>query len=572
MTLSSERPWQQHFPKQLIEQPFGKQPLAQHLTELLQHAVTHYAKQPAFSIVLANGFSQTLNYQQIEHSANHLANFLQHTWQLQAGDVIGIQLPNSLHYPIAVLACWKIGVIISNINPLYTARELEYQLSDTQAKALIVSDLFLDTFEKVIQQQPQLAQLKLLTASLSDFFPAPIQQQLAQHLREQAKQQQRCSTPSLPFERFEAALAQGAALAPYRPQQHATAVYQYTGGTTGRSKGAIISHQNLIHLIAMMTHYLEAYKRPIDHQQCILTAIPLYHIFAFTVNFLSFMQAGGHNVLIPSPRPMHNLKPAFEQFNITWLTGVDTLYAGLLAEEWFVNHPPQLNCAIAGGTALRPSTAERWTQIVGPILEGYGMTETSCAALLHPPLDPIRRGSIGFPFQGSNIKIIDDQGQELGINQAGELCVQGPHIVTAYLNRDAESQETFIDGWLHTGDIAKIDAEGFCYILDRKKDMVLVSGFNVYPNEVEAVLMLHPHIREAAVIAVDDPQTGEAVKAFIATEQSIAPEELMAHCRHHLTAYKVPKYIEVLAELPKSTVGKILRAELRQRKQHAKSA
>ena len=353
-----------------------------------------------------------------------MANFLQHRWQLQAGDVVGIQLPNSLHYPIAVLACWKIGAIISNINPLYTARELEYQLSDTQAKALIVSDLFVDTFEKVLQQQPKLNTFKLLTASLSEFFPAPIQQQLAQHFSEQAKQQQRCSTPSVPFECFADALAQGAALAPYRAQQHATAVYQYTGCTTKRSKGAIISHQNLIYLIAMMAHYLEAYNRPIDQQQCILTAIPLYHIFAFTVNFLSFMQAGGHNVLIPSLRPMQNLKPAFEQFNITWLTGVDTLYAGLLAEDWFVEHPPQLNCAIAGGTALRPSIAERWTQIVGPILEVYGMTETSCAALMHPPITDIRRGSIGFPFPGSTIKIIDAQGQELGVDQAGELCAR----------------------------------------------------------------------------------------------------------------------------------------------------
>lgn len=572
MSISTLQPWQQHFPKQLLEHPFGEQPLAQHLTALLDQAVAQYSNQPAFSLSLPNGLSQTLTYQQIEDFANQLANFLQHTWQLQPGDVVGIQLPNSLHYPIAVFACWKIGVIISNINPLYTARELEYQLTDTQAKALIVSDLFLNTFEKVLQQQPKLAELKLLTASLSEFFPAPIQQQLAQHFHQEAQQQQRSTSASIPFTTFAQALAQGATHLPYQAQQHQTAVYQYTGGTTGRSKGAIICHSNLIHLIAMMAQYLEAYQTPINPQQCILTAIPLYHIFAFTVNFLSFVKGGGHNVLIPSPRPMHNLKPAFEQFDITWLTGVDTLYAGLLAEDWFVQNPPQLNCAIAGGTALRPSTAERWTNIVGPILEGYGMTETSCAALLHPPLDSIRRGSIGFPFQGSNIKIIDDQGQELGIDQAGELCVQGPHIVQAYLNRDTETQETFIDGWLHTGDIAKIDAEGFCYILDRKKDMVLVSGFNVYPNEVEAVLMQHPDIREAAVIAVSDENTGEAVKAFIATHKPVSSHEILTHCRQHLTAYKVPKHIEFLADLPKSTVGKILRAELRILEQQSHSA
>ena len=285
-----------------------------------------------------------------------------------------------------------------------------------------------------------------------------------------------------------------------------------------------------------------------------------------------FFEAGAHNLLIPSPRPIGNLKPAFEKFKVTWMTGVDTLYAGLLQEEWFMQQPPQLTCSISGGTALRPSTAALWKQHVGTIIEGFGMTETSCAALLHPPIAQIRQGSVGFALPATQIKIINDQGEIQPLGEAGELCIRGPQIVAGYLNRDTETQQTFIDGWLHTGDIAKIDPDGFCYILDRKKDMVNVSGFNVYPNEVEAVLTEHPDILEAAVIAVPDEQTGEAVKAFIATSNpALSIDEVIRYCREQLTAYKVPKSVDILTELPKSTVGKILRAELRAR-QNVQSA
>ncbi len=562
---AQQRPWQRHLVAALQNYQLDESTLLDNLAQLATRNALQYADAAAFSVVLANGFSHSLSFQAIEQHANQLANYLQQHLQLHAGDVVGIQLPNSLHYPIAVFACWKVGLIISNINPLYTARELKNQLQDSAARALIVSDLFLNGFEQVLKEQPELQNLALISCCLSDFFPSPYQEGIAAQLAAEAQAQQRQIQPSITYSTFIDALHIGAELNNYQAQQHDVAVYQYTGGTTGASKGAIIRHANLAALIKTTGDYLRAYQSEFNQNDSILTAIPLYHIFAFTVNFLMFFDAGAHNILVPSPRPILNLKPAFEKFNITWMTGVDPLYAALLHEAWFQAKPPQLTCAISGGTALRPTTAQQWQQQVGTIIEGFGMTETSCAALLHPPIAEIRQGSVGFPLPATDIKIIDAQGQCVALGEAGELCIKGPQVVAGYLNRDAENAESFIDGWLHTGDIAKLDQDGFCYILDRKKDMVNVSGFNVYPNEVEAVLVEHPHILEAAVIAVQDPSTGEAVKAYITTDNTeLSIDEVIAHCRNYLTSYKVPKSIEILPELPKSTVGKILRATLRQ--------
>ncbi len=571
--IYAQRPWKKNLPASLQDYQFDATSIPQNLSELFDKAVHDFSDAAAFSLVLPTGLTKTLSFKQIQYYSDLLARYFQHELQLQPGDVVGLQMPNCLHYPIAVFACWKAGLIITNINPLYTARELEYQLNDSQAKALIVSDMFLATFEKVIAKNNDLKSLALITASLSDFFDAPYQALIAKKIETDAKAQGRSLTPSIDYCSFPQTFKKAEQLPELQSQTTAIALYQYTGGTTGRSKGAIITHQNLLSLVRMTGDYLRAHNSAFNQQDSILTAIPLYHIFAFSVNFLMFFEGGSHNILVPSPRPVSNLRPAFEQFKITWLTGVDTLYAGLLAEDWFVQNPPELTCAISGGTALRPATAEHWKAKIGNIIEGFGMTETSCAAMLHPPISIIRQGSVGFPLPGSEIKIVDVQGNEVPLGSAGELCVKGPHIVQGYLNRPEESADTFVEGWLHTGDIAQLDEDGFCYILDRKKDMVLVSGFNVYPNEIEAVIAEHPDIIEVAVIGVPDVQTGEAVKAYIATRNpSLFTDEILAHCKEHLTAYKVPKVIEILPELPKSTVGKILRAELRNLQQQLQSA
>lgn len=571
--IYAQRPWKKNLPASLQDYQFDATSIPQNLSELFDKAVHDFSDAAAFSLVLPTGLAKTLSFKQIQYYSDLLARYFQHELQLQPGDVVGLQMPNCLHYPIAVFACWKAGLIITNINPLYTARELEYQLNDSQAKALIVSDMFLATFEKVIAKNNDLKSLALVTVSLSDFFDAPYQALIAKKIETDAEAQGRSLTPSIDYCSFSQVFKEAEQLPELQSQTTTIALYQYTGGTTGRSKGAIITHQNLLSLVRMTGDYLRAHNSAFNQQDSILTAIPLYHIFAFSVNFLMFFEGGSHNILVPSPRPISNLRPAFEQFKITWLTGVDTLYAGLLAEDWFVQNPPELTCAISGGTALRPATAEHWKAKIGNIIEGFGMTETSCAAMLHPPISIIRQGSVGFPLPGSEIKIVDAHGNEIPLGSAGELCIKGPHIVQGYLNRPEESADTFVEGWLHTGDIAQLDEDGFCYILDRKKDMVLVSGFNVYPNEIEAVIAEHPEIIEVAVIGVPDVQTGEAVKAYIATRNpSLSTDEILAHCKEHLTAYKVPKVIEILPELPKSTVGKILRAELRNLQQQLQSA
>lgn len=571
--IYAQRPWKKNLPASLQDYQFDSTSIPQNLSELFDKAVHDFSDAAAFSLVLPTGLTKTLSFKQIQYYSDLLARYFQHELQLQPGDVVGLQMPNCLHYPIAVFACWKAGLIITNINPLYTARELEYQLTDSQAKALIVSDMFLATFEKVIAKNNDLKSLALVTASLSDFFDAPYQALIAKKIETDAEAQGRSLIPSIDYCSFSQVFKKAEQLPELQSKTTAIALYQYTGGTTGRSKGAIITHQNLLSLVRMTGDYLRAHNSAFNQQDSILTAIPLYHIFAFSVNFLMFFEGGSHNILVLSPRPVSNLRPAFEQFKITWLTGVDTLYAGLLAEDWFVQNPPELTCAISGGTALRPATAEHWKAKIGNIIEGFGMTETSCAAMLHPPISIIRQGSVGFPLPGSEIKIVDAHGNEVPLGSAGELCVKGPHIVQGYLNRPEESADTFVEGWLHTGDIAQLDEDGFCYILDRKKDMVLVSGFNVYPNEIEAVIAEHPDIIEVAVIGVPDVQTGEAVKAYIATRNpSLSTDEILAHCKEYLTAYKVPKVIEILPELPKSTVGKILRAELRNLQQQLQSA
>jgi len=571
--IYAQRPWKKNLPASLQDYQFDATSIPQNLSELFDKAVHDFSDAAAFSLVLPTGLAKTLSFKQIQYYSDLLARYFQHELQLQPGDVVGLQMPNCLHYPIAVFACWKAGLIVTNINPLYTARELEYQLNDSQAKALIVSDMFLATFEKVIAKNNDLKSLALVTVSLSDFFDAPYQALIAKKIETDAEAQGRSLTPSIDYCSFSQVFKEAEQLPELQSQTTTIALYQYTGGTTGRSKGAIITHQNLLSLVRMTGDYLRAHNSAFNQQDSILTAIPLYHIFAFSVNFLMFFEGGSHNILVPSPRPISNLRPAFEQFKITWLTGVDTLYAGLLAEDWFVQNPPELTCAISGGTALRPATAEHWKAKIGNIIEGFGMTETSCAAMLHPPISIIRQGSVGFPLPGSEIKIVDAHGNEIPLGSAGELCIKGPHIVQGYLNRPEESADTFVEGWLHTGDIAQLDEDGFCYILDRKKDMVLVSGFNVYPNEIEAVIAEHPEIIEVAVIGVPDVQTGEAVKAYIATRNpSLSTDEILAHCKEHLTAYKVPKVIEILPELPKSTVGKILRAELRNLQQQLQSA
>jgi len=428
---------------------------------------------------------------------------------------------------------------------------LHTQLVDSDAKLLIACDLFVEKAESVVEDLG----IKIISTSIGDFFDpetgAIIQQQVN-------------ANTSVKHRRFMDVLASGQKMQFKEGARHSVALYQYTGGTTGKSKGAVITHANLLAILQMTEDFFTSFDAELDRDDTILTVVPMYHIFAFTLNFMLFFKMGVRNVLIPNPRPISNLKPAFESFNITWMSGVDTLYSGLLSQPWFKDLKQTLKYAIAGGTALRPSTAKQWQSDVCMILEGYGLTETSCIVCVHPPVDPHRLGSVGLPMPGSDIRLVDENGCTVLPGQKGEVAVKGPHVIQEYLNRPNETKASMIDGWFLTGDIAEMDEDGYLRIVDRKKDMVLVSGFNVYPNEVEAVINNYPAVVEVAVIGVPDANTGEALRAVVVSrDPNLFAEDIIRHCREYLTAYKVPKQIVFLEDLPKSPVGKILRSELR---------
>jgi long-chain acyl-CoA synthetase len=345
------------------------------------------------------------------------------------------------------------------------------------------------------------------------------------------------------------------------------ALLQYTGGTTGVSKGAMLSHGNLLHNVQQMLAMGSSHMAP--GQECVLTALPLYHIFAFTANLLGFMAIGAHNILIPSPRPVQNLQRAIENYPITWMTGVNTLYNGLLNEEWFVAYPPKhLKASIAGGTALHSAVAQRWRELTRtPIAEGYGLTETSPVVSFNPLQGAPRIGSIGIPTPGTDVRLVTDAGQDAAPDEPGEIWVRGPQVMQGYWQQPEETAAVLRDGWLATGDVAVMDAEGYLRIVDRKKDLILVSGFNVYPNEVEDVIAQMDAVLEVAVIGVPDDTTGEAVRAYVVHNPEhgtpLQADAVVAHCRQSLAAYKVPKVVVVREELPKSAIGKVLRKNLK---------
>ncbi|WP_339460041.1 AMP-binding protein [Pseudomonas sp. EA_105y_Pfl2_R69] len=549
--------WEQSYPPSLRGYRVDPQELMGNIADFARQGAKQFAETPAFTIVLPSGLHADLSFAEVDELSDAFAAYLLVDQGLVHGDVVAIQLPNSLHYPLAVLGAWKAGLIVTNVNPLYTARELEAQLSDSGAKLLVACDLFVGRAEAVIAERG----VRLVTTSLGDFFPPAVGTSIQQKL---AADSGGDLTPSITHRRFSEALSIGCGHAPVQVQPHPVALYQYTGGTTGRSKGAVLSHANLRAVLRMAEDYINAHDMHIEPGEVIATVPPLYHIFAFNFNFLLFFRRGGRNLLVPSPRPLSNVFPVFDKFPVRWMTGVDTLYAGLLAEPWLQANPPKLKLAVSGGTSLRPSTAERWQAVVGPILEGYGLTETSCFVSFNPPGPTSRPGTVGLPMPGSEVRIADADGHELPTGTPGELLVRGPHIVERYLNRPDETADAFADGWFCTGDIAVMDEQGYIRIVDRKKDMILVSGFNVYPNEVEDVIAEHPDVSEVAVIGVADEATGEAIRAFVALRRpGLDGEAIIRHCRERLTAYKVPKQIVFREQLPKSPIGKILRAELR---------
>jgi long-chain acyl-CoA synthetase len=513
----------------------------------------------------------SLTYAQLAERSDAFAAYLRDVCKLNAGDRVAVQLPNGLPYPIVAFGILKAGCVLVNTNPLYTASEMIHQFNDSGAKVLVIVDIFADKLASVV---PQTGLQRIVLAGVSEMFPAVPNMIVRGVQKVWSKVLPPIPSLSVPIERLSIALQSGKAQANAEKVKgwwqdiaaDEIAALQYTGGTTGVSKGAMLTHANLL---ANVDQVLAMGKSHMAEDECVLTALPLYHIFAFTANLLAFLDIGGRNILIPSPRPVQNLQRAIENYPITWITGVNTLYNGLMNEEWFTAFPPRkLKAAIAGGTALHHAVAERWQKITGTrIAEGFGLTECSPVVSFNPLTGTARKESIGVPVPGTQVRLVDDAGNPVAQGEPGEIIVRGPQTMRGYWQRPEETAAIIKDGWLYTGDVAVMDPQGFFKIVDRKKDLVLVSGFNVYPNEIEDALAKLDAILEAAVVGVPDAKSGEAVRAYVVKNPEFAgeltKEAVLAHCKSLLTDYKIPKSIIFRDELPKSPIGKILRKDLK---------
>jgi long-chain acyl-CoA synthetase len=536
------------------------------LGELVRSVADTYSTAPAFTACMPNGMNGTLSFAQVDEMSDAFAVYLREVAGLNRGDRVALQLPNGLAFPIAAFGIFKAGCVLVNVNPLYTAEEMERQFLDSEPHALIIADMFADKIAAATRGHPIPNIIVTRVAEFLPSLPRGIIGLVQKHWDRSVK----------PIEvahiRLPDAIRAGRAhmgqdqleVARYAQDigPDDLACLQYTGGTTGVAKGAMLTHGNLIVNMEQSLEMIPAFERG---REVALTALPMYHIFAFTVNLLAFYWLGARNVLVPNPRPLTNLKRAFENYKITWMSGVNTLFNGLSNEAWFLDSPPKyLKLASAGGMALQTPVAKRWENITGkPLLQGFGLTETA-PVLAFNPLGKTRDGSIGVPVPSTHLACLDDAGKPVAIGERGEIAAKGPQVMAGYWRNPEETAKVLQDGWFLTGDIGVMDQDGYFYIVDRKKDMVVVSGFNVYPNEVEDCLAAHPGILECAVIGVPSDETGEAVKAFVvAKDKSLTTADIRTHCKAHLTAYKVPKLVEFRDSLPKSNVGKILRKDLR---------
>lgn len=539
------------------------------LADLAQRACEAHGPRRAFTCVVGNGMNGTLTYAQVGRMSDAFAAFLHHDCGLRPGDRVAVQLPNGLPYPVVAFGVFKAGCVLVNTNPLYTPHEMIHQFNDSGAKALVIVDMFADKLAEVV---PQTGIQTVVLAGVPEFFPK-IPETIVRGVQK-VWSRTLPPVPRLPVAtlRLREALAKGRAHAgDVRALWQGTsaddlALLQYTGGTTGVAKGAMLTHGNILANLAQVQAVSGGLM---ERDDCVLTALPLYHIFAFTANLMTFFEIGARNILIPSPRPVQNLQRAIENYPVTWITGVNTLFNGLMNEEWFAAYPPKrLRAAIAGGTALHEAVATRWRAMTGtPLAEGYGLTETAPLVSFNPLDDRARPGSIGIPVPGCDVVLVDDEGKPVPNGQPGELIVRGPQVMKGYWNRPEDTAKTLQNGWLFTGDVAVMDDAGFLRIVDRKKDLVLVSGFNVYPNEVEDALAKMEAVLEAAVVAIPDARTGEAVRAYVVKNPDHAGEltkdDIIRHCKGLMTDYKVPKSIVIRDELPKSPIGKILRKDLK---------
>ena len=532
------------------------------LMQMFEQGVSEFADNPAFT-----NFGKTLSYRELDALSRDFAAYLQHTLKLQVGDRLALMMPNLLQYPVCLFGALRAGLVIVNVNPLYTARELKYQLSDAKVDTIVIVENFAHTLTEVLADTPV---KNIILTRMGDHLGAVKGTVLNLVVKYVKKLIPAYQLPSVIH--YHALMTAGKKLPYRRPELKgdSLAFLQYTGGTTGRSKGAMLSHRNLL---ANIEQCVGVYGPVLQvGKEKVVTALPLYHVFALTANGLLFFRLGAENLLITNPRDIPGFVKQLKHANASCITGVNTLFNALINNDDFKKLDfTSLKLTIGGGMAVQRVVAEHWQRITGSrLLEGYGLTECSPLVTVCPYDMQSYNGSIGLPVCSTEVRLVDDQDQVITYTDTpGEMEVKGPQVMSGYWGADASDASSpdgpFHDGWLRTGDIAVMDEEGFFTIVDRKKDMILVSGFNVFPNEIEEVAMQHPSVLEAAAVGVPQADQSEIVKLVVVLKPGaqLDAKALKAYCREYLTAYKVPKVIEFRQELPKTNVGKILRRELR---------
>ena len=556
-----ERIWLKHYPPGVPHDVDLSQYSS--LVDLIDHGFQEHASRNAYAYM-----DRFFTFGEIDRYSAAFASWLQ-SQGFARGARVAIMMPNVVQYPIAVAGVLRAGYVVVNVNPLYTARELEHQLKDSGAEAIVILENFAATLQQVIART---AVKKVIIASLGEMLGFPKSAIVDFAVRRLKKLVPGYSLPG--HVKFTETLDAGARrkLEPVAVTQQDIAFLQYTGGTTGVSKGAALTHGNLVANVLQMEAWIvpalhDTSRGPVPTQFVYICALPLYHVFALVVNCLFGMRIGTLNVLIPNPRDIAGFVKELGKYKFNVLPGVNTLYNALLGSEDFRKLDfASLRVANGGGMAVQKATSEKWLALTGvPIIEGYGLSETSPVATCNPILNREYNGTIGLPFPNTEIQILDDAGQVVPLGQPGEIAIRGPQVMAGYWNRPDETAKVMTpDGFFKSGDIGIMDERGYIRIVDRKKDMILVSGFNVYPNEIEQVITTHPGVVECAAIGVPDERSGEAVKVFVVRKDpALTVEQLMDFCKENFTGYKKPKYIEFRDELPKSNVGKILRRELR---------
>lgn len=530
------------------------------VADVMQSAFSRFRHKPAFV-----NMDKVITYEDLDRLSLQFACFLRNRLGLNQGDRVAIMLPNVLQYPVALFGILRAGLTVVNTNPMYTARELKHQLNDAGAAAIVVLENFATTLEEVIKDT---GVKHVITTAVGDLLGFPKSLIVNFVVKYRKKAVPPFKLPGAHKFNDALALGRGQTLPPTTIGPDDLAFLQYTGGTTGVSKGAMLTHRNMVANMLQVQHWFGTNVSP--GEEIIITALPLYHIFALTCNCLVFMNVGGLNVLITNPRDMQGFVKELSRYRFTIITGVNTLFNGLLNTPGFGDLDfSTLKLSMGGGMAVQRAVAEKWQQVTRcALFEGYGMTESSPVATVNRPDTKEYTGSIGVPAPSTELSIQDDDGNLQPQGEVGEICIRGPQVMKGYWQRPEETAKTITeDGWLRTGDIGKMDERGYFYIVDRKKDMILVSGFNVYPNEIEDVVATLAGVLEVAAVGVPDDKSGEAVKLVIVKKDpKLSIEDVKAHCRAQLTGYKQPKIIEFRSELPKTNVGKILRRELRDAK------